>query len=107
MGLLGSATAVMALCPMMGTFTIGALGMAAAIGLGDGAVFKLVPEYFTNSIGSVTRLVGATGRPNVVQSQVRDSPRPPDSPVAQRPPPVALALHGNRFMGTSLRPSQQ
>ena len=43
------ATALMAIflaCPMMVTFTIGALGMAAAIGLGNGAVFKLVPEYF-------------------------------------------------------------
>lgn len=42
-------------------FTIGALGMAAAIGLGNGAVFKLVPEYFPNSVGSVTGLVGAAG----------------------------------------------
>ncbi|HWR15333.1 MAG TPA: MFS transporter [Terriglobales bacterium] len=57
-------TAVMALllaCPMMLTFTIGALGMAAAIGLGNGAVFKLVPEYFPNAVGSVTGLVGAAG----------------------------------------------
>ena len=57
-------TAVMALflaCPLMSTFTIGALGMAAAIGLGNGAVFKLVPEYFPRSIGSVTGLVGAAG----------------------------------------------
>jgi NNP family nitrate/nitrite transporter-like MFS transporter len=48
-------------CPMMLTFTIGALGMAAAIGLGNGAVFKLVPEYFPTSVGSVTGLVGAAG----------------------------------------------
>ncbi len=57
-------TAVMAIflaCPMMITFTIGALGMAAAIGLGNGAVFKLVPEYFPKSVGSVTGLVGAAG----------------------------------------------
>jgi len=56
--------AVMAIflaCPMMVTFTIGALGMAAAIGLGNGAVFKLVPEYFPDSVGSVTGLVGAAG----------------------------------------------
>jgi MFS transporter, NNP family, nitrate/nitrite transporter len=56
--------AVMALflaCPMMVTFTIGALGMAAAIGLGNGAVFKLVPDYFPESVGSVTGLVGAAG----------------------------------------------
>ena len=58
------ATALMAIflaCPMMITFTIGALGMAAAIGLGNGAVFKLVPEYFPTSVGSVTGLVGAAG----------------------------------------------
>ena len=42
-------------------FTIGALGMAAAIGLGNGAVFKLVPQYFPQSVGAVTGLVGATG----------------------------------------------
>lgn len=57
-------TALMAIflaCPTMVTFTIGALGMAAAIGLGNGAVFKLVPEYFPNCVGSVTGLVGAAG----------------------------------------------
>ena len=42
-------------------FTVGALGMATLIGLGDGAVFKLVPEYFPASVGSVTGLVGAAG----------------------------------------------
>jgi NNP family nitrate/nitrite transporter-like MFS transporter len=57
-------TAVMALfmaCPLMITFTVGALGVAAAIGLGNGAVFKMVPEYFPSSVGSVTGLVGAAG----------------------------------------------
>lgn len=57
-------TALMAIfmaCPTMPTFTIGALGMAAAIGLGNGAVFKLVPEYFPHTVGSVTGLVGAAG----------------------------------------------
>ncbi len=48
-------------CPMMSTFTVGALGMAAAIGLGNGAVFKLLPQYFPASVGSVTGLVGAAG----------------------------------------------
>lgn len=42
-------------------FTIGALGMAAVIGLGNGAVFKLVPQYFPQSVGAVTGLVGAMG----------------------------------------------
>lgn len=58
------ATAAMAIfmaCPTMATFTVGALGMAAAIGLGNGAVFKLVPEYFPSSVATVTGLVGAAG----------------------------------------------
>jgi MFS transporter, NNP family, nitrate/nitrite transporter len=42
-------------------FTIGALGVAAFIGLGNGAVFKLVPQYFPNDTGTVTGLVGAIG----------------------------------------------
>jgi NNP family nitrate/nitrite transporter-like MFS transporter len=57
-------TAVMAIflaCPLMTTFTVGALGVAAAIGLGNGAVFKLVPQYFPQSVGAVTGLVGAAG----------------------------------------------
>lgn len=58
------ATAVFALllaCPAISTFTAGALGMAAAIGLGNGAVFKLVPELFPKAVGGVTGLVGAAG----------------------------------------------
>jgi MFS transporter, NNP family, nitrate/nitrite transporter len=42
-------------------FTIGALGGAAMLGLGNGAVFKLVPQYFPSEIGVVTGLVGALG----------------------------------------------
>ena len=56
-----AAMAIFMACPLMSTFTIGALGMAAAIGLGNGAVFKLVPEYFPQSVGGVTGLVGAAG----------------------------------------------
>ncbi len=58
------ATAVFSIflaCPLILTFTIGALGVAAFIGLGNGAVFKLVPEYFPQSVGSVTGIVGAAG----------------------------------------------
>lgn len=58
------ATAVAAVflaCPMISTFTVGALAMAAFIGIGNGAVFKLVPEYFPQSVGSVTGVVGAAG----------------------------------------------
>ena len=42
-------------------FTIGALGVAACVGLGNGAVFKLVPQHFAADTGTVTGLVGAMG----------------------------------------------
>jgi MFS transporter, NNP family, nitrate/nitrite transporter len=42
-------------------FTVGALGCAALLGLGNGGVFKLVPQYFPNNTGLVTGLVGAMG----------------------------------------------
>jgi len=42
-------------------FTVGALGCAVALGLGNGAVFKLVPQYFPKETGTVTGLVGAFG----------------------------------------------
>src|ERR1039457_4683996 len=42
-------------------FTVGALGCAALLGLGNGAVFKLVPQYFPAQTATVTGLVGAMG----------------------------------------------
>ena len=42
-------------------FTLGALGCAALLGLGNGAVFKLVPQYFPGNTATVTGLVGAMG----------------------------------------------
>lgn len=42
-------------------FTVGALGCAALLGLGNGAVFKLVAQYFSSQTGTVTGLVGAMG----------------------------------------------
>jgi NNP family nitrate/nitrite transporter-like MFS transporter len=47
--------------PAMLPFTVGALGCAALMGLGNGAVFKLVPQHFPREIGTVTGLVGALG----------------------------------------------
>ena len=47
--------------PSMVPFTVGALGCAALLGLGNGAVFKLVPEHFPRETGTVTGLVGALG----------------------------------------------
>ncbi|HRH46663.1 MAG TPA: nitrate/nitrite transporter [Pyrinomonadaceae bacterium] len=47
--------------PSIFPFTIGSLGCAAALGLGNGAIFKLVPQYFPKETGTVTGLVGAFG----------------------------------------------
>ncbi len=47
--------------PAMLPFTVGALGTAALLGLGNGAVFKLVPQYFPGQTATVTGLVGAMG----------------------------------------------
>jgi MFS transporter, NNP family, nitrate/nitrite transporter len=41
--------------------TIACLTMAVALGLGTGAVFKLVAHWFPNDIGAVTGVVGAAG----------------------------------------------
>jgi NNP family nitrate/nitrite transporter-like MFS transporter len=35
--------------------------MAVLLGLGTGAVFKLVPEWFPDRVGAVTGVVGAAG----------------------------------------------
>jgi MFS transporter, NNP family, nitrate/nitrite transporter len=47
--------------PSMVPFTVGALLCATLLGLGNGAVFKLVPEHFPKDTGTVTGLVGALG----------------------------------------------
>ncbi|MGA8599013.1 MAG: MFS transporter [Bryobacteraceae bacterium] len=47
--------------PSITPFTAGALGCAALLGIGNGAVFKLVPQYFAKDTGTVTGLVGAVG----------------------------------------------
>jgi NNP family nitrate/nitrite transporter-like MFS transporter len=47
--------------PSMIPFTVGALGCAALLGVGNGAVFKLVPQYFPGNTATVTGLVGAMG----------------------------------------------
>jgi NNP family nitrate/nitrite transporter-like MFS transporter len=41
--------------------TIACLTMAVALGLGTGAVFKLVPHWFPDQVGTVTGVVGAAG----------------------------------------------
>lgn len=47
--------------PSIEIFTIASLGCAVLFGLGNGGIFKLVPQYFPSQTGSVTGLVGAAG----------------------------------------------
>ena len=47
--------------PSIVLFTVGSIGCAILFGLGNGGVFKLVPQYFPQQTGSVTGLVGAAG----------------------------------------------
>jgi NNP family nitrate/nitrite transporter-like MFS transporter len=54
-------TAWLMALPSIYPFTVGALGCAALLGLGNGGVFKLVPQYFPSHTGTVTGLVGAAG----------------------------------------------
>jgi NNP family nitrate/nitrite transporter-like MFS transporter len=52
---------ILAFQPDIALITVAFLGMAAALGLGNGAVFKLVAEAFPHETGTVTGLVGAAG----------------------------------------------
>jgi MFS transporter, NNP family, nitrate/nitrite transporter len=54
---LALAAAYTAIVPL----TIACLTLAMALWLGMGAVFKLVPEWFPDRVGSVTGVVGAAG----------------------------------------------
>jgi NNP family nitrate/nitrite transporter-like MFS transporter len=45
----------------MAALTVCCLTMAVALGLGTGAVFKLVPVWFPDRVGAVTGVVGAAG----------------------------------------------
>src|ERR1700745_1488771 len=53
--------ALLLVWPSMLPFTVGALTCAFLLGNGNGAVFKLVPQYFPGDVGTVTGLVGAMG----------------------------------------------
>lgn len=68
---------VLAFEPGMVGITIGFLGSAAALGIGNGAVFKLVAELFPKETGTLAGLVGAAGGlggffPPLVLGLVRD-----------------------------------
>lgn len=68
---------VLAFEPAMVLLTVAFLTIAAALGLGSGAVFKLVPTFFPAETGAVTGLVGAVGGlggffPPILMGIVRD-----------------------------------
>jgi MFS transporter, NNP family, nitrate/nitrite transporter len=68
---------VLAFRPQMIPSTIAFLGTAFVLGLGNGAVFKLVVDYFPRESGVITGLVGAAGGlggffPPLLMGLVRD-----------------------------------
>lgn len=69
--------AVQALGPNISTVTVFCLTLGGLLGLGNGAVFKLVAQYFPRNTGIVTGVVGAAGGiggffPPMVMGYVRD-----------------------------------
>ena len=64
--------------PSIVPVTIAALSLAAFLGLGNGAVFKLVPAEFPEATGAATGIVGAAGGlggffPPLVMGIVKDA----------------------------------
>jgi NNP family nitrate/nitrite transporter-like MFS transporter len=63
--------------PGLAVFHPAVLGIGLLFGLGNGVVFKLVPEYFAKQTGTVTGIVGAMGGlggffPPLVMGMFRD-----------------------------------
>jgi nitrate/nitrite transporter NarK len=52
---------VMSLQPELGLFRLAVLTTAVLLGIGNGAVFKLVAAYYPDKTGAVTGVVGAAG----------------------------------------------
>jgi NNP family nitrate/nitrite transporter-like MFS transporter len=52
---------VMSLQPELGLFRLAVLATAVLLGIGNGAVFKLVAAYYPDKTGAVTGVVGAAG----------------------------------------------
>ena len=64
---------VLAFQPGIALITVSFLGMAGALGLGNGAVFKLVPELFPRETGVVGAVGGLGGFfPPILMGFVRD-----------------------------------
>ncbi|PIC83530.1 nitrate/nitrite transporter [Sporosarcina sp. P1] len=52
---------VLAFSPDIGLYTVGSIMIAAAAGLGNGVIFKLVPMYFSKQAGTVNGIVSMMG----------------------------------------------
>ena len=77
-GVDAAALAALSADPTIVPVTIACLTLAAFLGLGNGAVFKLVPQEFPHSTGAATGIVGAAGGlggffPPIVMGIVRDN----------------------------------
>ncbi|MGO4890235.1 MFS transporter [Anaerobacillus sp. MEB173] len=55
------AAVLLAFMPNLTLYTIGCLTIALCAGVGNGAIFKLVPMYFSKQAGVVNGIVAATG----------------------------------------------
>ena len=74
---IASLASVLTLALPLEPFRLVILGLGAFFGLGNGAIFKLVPQYFPKQTGVVTGLVGALGGlggffPPLVMGLLRD-----------------------------------
>ncbi|MCD8511540.1 MAG: MFS transporter [Bacillus sp. (in: Bacteria)] len=58
---LTSAGVLLAIMPNLTLYTVGCIIVALSAGVGNGAIFKLVPLYFSKQAGIVNGLVGAIG----------------------------------------------
>lgn len=73
-----AALAVLSAAPSMVPVTLACLSLAGFLGLGNGAVFKLVPQEFPRATGAATGVVGAAGGlggffPPLAMGAVRDA----------------------------------
>ncbi|PID01537.1 MULTISPECIES: nitrate/nitrite transporter [unclassified Sporosarcina] len=55
------ASIVLAFSPDIALYTVGSIMIAAAAGLGNGVIFKLVPMYFSKQAGTVNGIVSMMG----------------------------------------------
>ncbi|MUT66994.1 nitrate/nitrite transporter [Paenibacillus sp. NEAU-GSW1] len=77
-GILASALALSFSLEQFNTFSFLCLFISALLGLGNGAVFKMVPEVSSGNTGAVTGIVGAAGGvggffPPIVLGMVKDA----------------------------------